>query len=99
MINEEQYNKLLTYERQLHTAYYNDYVIFNSYDHKKGLAELYNEIKNKKSGIMQGCGRCALRDTKELAELFFEYKEKKEKKENAKGKTKSRKNKDTIQNK
>ena len=71
-MTEEIYNELMKdYERQLYTSKELDYVSFKDLKHKKRLSEIYTVIFNKKSDMMNGCGRCALRETREIAEAYY----------------------------
>lgn len=69
------------YERQLYTAKELAYVSFKNINHKQRLAQIYEIIFHKKSGIMNGCGRCALRDTREIAEIYYRVQKELEPKE------------------
>lgn len=75
---DEIYERLIEFDRQLYTSVQLDYVRFNSLDHKRRLADIYFDHFKKKSGIMDGCSRCMLRDTKQLAKLYFEDKKARE---------------------
>lgn len=71
-MTEEIYNELMEdYERQLYTAKELSYVSFKNLKHKQRLSEIYTIIFNRKSGMMSGCGRCALRETREIAEVYY----------------------------
>lgn len=71
-MTEEIYNELMEdYERQLYTAKELSYVSFKNLKHKQRLSEIYAIIFNRKSGMMSGCGRCALRETREIAEVYY----------------------------
>lgn len=71
-MTEEIYNELMKdYERQLYTAKELAYVSFKDLKHKQRLSEIYTVIFNKKSDMMNGCGRCALRETREIAEEYY----------------------------
>ena len=74
-MTEETYNELMKdYERQLYTAKELAYVSFKDLKHKQRLSEIYTVIFNKKSDMMNGCGRCALRETREIAEEYYKEK-------------------------
>lgn len=71
-MTEEIYNELMEdYERQLYTAKELSFVSFKNLKHKQRLSEIYAIIFNRKSGMMNGCGRCALRETREIAEVYY----------------------------
>lgn len=71
-MTEEIYNELMgDYERQLYTAKELSFVSFKNLKHKQRLSEIYVIIFNRKSGMMSGCGRCALRETREIAEVYY----------------------------
>lgn len=71
-MTEEIYNELMKdYERQLYTAKELSFVSFKNLKHKQRLSEIYAIIFNRKSGMMSGCGRCALRETREIAEVYY----------------------------
>lgn len=71
-MTEEIYNELMKdYERQLYTSKELAYVSFKDLKHKQRLSEIYTVIFNKKSDMMNGCGRCALRETREIAEEYY----------------------------
>lgn len=71
-MTEEIYNELMKdYERQLYTAKELAYVSFKDLKHKQRLSDIYTVIFNKKSDMMNGCGRCALRETREIAEEYY----------------------------
>lgn len=71
-MTEEIYNELMKdYERQLYTAKELSFVSFKNLKHKQRLSEIYAIIFNRKSSMMGGCGRCALRETREIAEVYY----------------------------
>ena len=71
-MTEEIYNELTKdYERQLYTAKELAYVSFKDLKHKQRLSEIYTVIFSKNSDMMNGCGRCALRETREIAEAYY----------------------------
>lgn len=71
-MTEEIYNELMKdYERQLYTARELAFVSFKDLKHKQRLSDIYTVIFNKKSDMMNGCGRCALRETREIAEEYY----------------------------
>lgn len=74
-MTDEQYIELTEYETQLRSAAYGNFVRFVTLDKKKRLSQLYSEIFNKKSKMMNGCGTCALREMKEMGLLYFAEKE------------------------
>ena len=80
-MTNEQFIELSEYESQLRSAAYNNFVRFITLDRKKKLSDLYTEIFNKNSRIMNGCGTCALREMKELAQLYFKEKDIRDRKE------------------
>ena len=76
---KELYDKLTKFKNQLYNAVYLDYIRLTDISEKKALNDLYELAFNSKSGIMNGCSRCLLRDTKRLGVAYFadekEYKE------------------------
>jgi hypothetical protein len=68
----EQIKVLEEYEDLFYTATERNYVMFGSIQKKKRLSELYTDIIGKKSNMMTGCGRCALREMKELGTIYFQ---------------------------
>lgn len=76
---KELYDKLTKYRQHFYTAVQLDYVRLTNIEEKKALNDLYELAFNSKSGIMSGCSRCLLRDTKRLGVAYFadekEYKE------------------------
>lgn len=79
-MTDEQYIELTKYEMQLHSAYYSNYCRFITLERKKRLSQLYTEVLNKKSSMMNGCGMCALREMKELGAQYFKEKEARDRK-------------------
>lgn len=80
-MTKEQYIELSEYETQLRSATYSNFVRFITLDRKQKLSDLYSVIFNKKSKMMNGCGTCALREMKELGQLYFKEKEIRDRKE------------------
>lgn len=76
---KELYDKLTKYRQHFYTAVQLDYVRLTNIEEKKALNDLYELAFNSKSGILSGCSRCLLRDTKRLGVAYFadekEYKE------------------------
>lgn len=70
-LTEEIYNRLTKYRKNLYSACYLDYVRLSSLQDKEELASIFKTIFNKDSGILSGCSRCILRDTKAMGELYF----------------------------
>lgn len=70
----EQYEKLKEYENLFYTSTERNYVMFGSIENKKKLSEIYTEVFNKKSNMMNGCGTCALREMKVLASEYYRMK-------------------------
>lgn len=79
---DKEFEKLTEFRDNLYAAKYCGYVRFGSREQKERLAAIYESHFGKKSGILNGCSRCLLNDTKALAELYF--KDVKEKEEMAK---------------
>ena len=77
-MTDEQYIELTEYETQLRSAAYSNFVRFVTIEKKRRLSELYSDIFNKKSKMLNGCGTCALREMKELGLLYFSEKEARE---------------------
>lgn len=76
---KELYEKLTKFKNQLYNAVYLDYIRLTDISEKKALNDIYELAFNSKSGIMNGCSRCLLRDAKRLGVAYFadekEYKE------------------------
>ena len=70
----EIFKKLTDFETLLYTAQERNYVMFGSIETKKKLSALYTIIYEKKSNMMSGCGRCALKEMKEIANDYFNFK-------------------------
>lgn len=75
-MTDKEFIELQEYEEIFYTATQRNYVMFGSIEKKRRLSELYSTIFNKKSNMLSGCGRCALRETKEIAEVYYKEKEK-----------------------
>lgn len=72
--NEEIYSQMAEYEDVFYTAVNCDFVRMGGYERKKAVSDLYSKVFGKKSGIMDGCGRCLLNDTKRLGEVYYRWK-------------------------
>ena len=70
----EQYEKLKQYEKLLYTSSERNYVMFGSIEVKRELSEIYTEVFNKKSNMLNSCGSCALREMKVLASEYYRMK-------------------------
>lgn len=70
----EIYEKLKEYEKLLYTSSERNYVMFGSIETKRILSEIYTEVFNKKSNMMNSCGSCALREMKVLASEYYRFK-------------------------
>lgn len=70
----EQYEKLKQYEKLLYTSAERNYVMFGSIEVKRELSEIYTEVFNKKSNMLNSCGSCALREMKVLASEYYRMK-------------------------
>lgn len=77
-MTDEQYIELTEYETQLRSAAYGNFVRFVTIERKRRLSQLYSDIFNKKSKMLNGCGTCALREMKEMGLLYFAEKEARE---------------------
>ena len=77
-MTDEQYIELTEYETQLRSAAYGNFVRFVTIERKRRLSQLYSDIFNKKSKMLNGCGTCALREMKEMGLLYFSEKEARE---------------------
>lgn len=77
-MTDEQYIELTEYETQLRSAAYGNFVRFVTIERKRRLSQLYSDIFNKKSKMLNGCGACALREMKEMGLLYFAEKEARE---------------------
>ena len=74
-MTDEQYIELTENESQLRSAAYGNFVRFVTIEKMRKLSQLYSDIFNKKSKMLNGCGTCALREMKELGLLYFSEKE------------------------
>lgn len=72
----KQYSVLRQYEQQMSTAQNGNYVRALGSQSREKLAVVYKEIFKRDSGFIGGCGSCILKNLKELAPLYFEFKEK-----------------------
>lgn len=70
----EIYEKLKQYEKLLYTSAERNYVMFGSIEVKRELSEIYTEVFNKKSNMMNSCGSCALKEMKTLATEYYRMK-------------------------
>lgn len=70
----EIYEKLKQYEKLLYTSSERNYVMFGSIEVKRELSEIYTEVFNKKSNMLNSCGSCALREMKVLASEYYRMK-------------------------
>lgn len=70
----EIYEKLKEYEKLLYTSSERNYVMFGSIETKRILSEIYTEVFNKKSNMMNSCGSCALKEMKVLASEYYRMK-------------------------
>lgn len=80
-MTEEIYIKLKDYENLFYTATQRNYVMFGTLERKRELSVLYTEIFNKKSKMLNGCGTCALREVKEIANEYYKVQKEQEPKE------------------
>ena len=76
----EQYEILQENEYLFYTSTQRNYVMFGSVERKQKLSQIYAEVFNKKSNMMSGCGSCALREMKALANEYYQYKQQQENK-------------------
>lgn len=75
-MNVKQYSILKNYEYQMQTAIDSNYVRALGTQSREVLASVYKDIFNRESGFISGCGSCILKNLRELAPLYFEFKEK-----------------------
>lgn len=76
---DKEFERLTEFKDNLYAAKYCGYVRFGSREQKERLAAIYESHFKKKSGILNGCSRCLLNDTRALADLYFaDVKEKEE---------------------
>lgn len=68
---DKEFERLTEFKDNLYAAKYCGYVRFSSREQKERLAAIYESHFGKKSGILNGCSRCLLNDTKALADLYF----------------------------
>ena len=61
-------------KKLLYTSSERNYVMFGSIETKRELSEIYTEVFNKKSNMMNSCGSCALREMKVLASEYYRFK-------------------------
>lgn len=78
-MTQEQYIRLEQFENHLFTAYKCNYVRMLDRNTAGNLAELFEQLYNQKSRILNGCGHCVLSDLKRLGEDYFKYKDELEK--------------------
>lgn len=70
--SKENYNRLTPYRKHLYNALNFSYVRLTTLKEKEELADIYKNHFNKDSDILNGCGRCLLRDCRTLGKLYFE---------------------------
>lgn len=63
--------ELAEFEEIFYTVTQRNYIMFGNYDRKLRLSDLYYSIFKKKSNIVTGCGSCALKEVKQLAEYYY----------------------------
>jgi hypothetical protein len=73
-MTKEIYEYLQQYESLLYTSSERNYVMFGSYEVKKKMSEIYSEVFNKKSNMLNSCSTCALREMKALATEYYHMK-------------------------
>lgn len=74
-MTQEQYIRLQQFENHLFTAYKCNYVRMLDRNTAGNLAEVYEQLYNQKSRILNGCGHCVLTDLKRMGEDYFKYKQ------------------------
>lgn len=74
-MTQEQYIRLQQFENHLFTAYKCNYVRMLDRNTAGNLAEVYEQLYNQKSRILNGCGHCVLTDLKRMGEDYFNYQE------------------------
>ena len=74
-MTQEQYIRLEQFENHLFTAYKCNYVRMLDRNTAGNLAEMFEQLYNQKSRILNGCGHCVLSDLKRMGEEYFKYKE------------------------
>lgn len=72
-MTQEQYIRLQQFENHLFTAYKCNYVRMLDRNTAGNLAEVYEQLYNQKSRILNGCGHCVLTDLKRMGEDYFKY--------------------------
>lgn len=72
----KQYSVLKEYETQMTTATQSNFVRALGTPSREKLAVVYKEIFGRDSGFISGCGSCILKNLKELAVPYFEFKAK-----------------------
>lgn len=70
--SKENYDRLTPYRKHLYNALNFSYVRLTTLKEKEELADIYKSHFNKDSDILNGCGRCLLRDCRTLGKLYFE---------------------------
>lgn len=78
-MTQEQYIRLQQFENHLFTAFKCNYVRMLDRNTAGNLAEVYEQLYNQKSRILNGCGHCVLQDLKRMGEDYFKYKDELEK--------------------
>lgn len=68
------FEQLQEFENHLFTAYKCNYVRMLNRNTAGKLAEIYEQLYNQKSRILNGCGHCVLSDLKKMGEDYFNYK-------------------------
>lgn len=74
-MTQEQYIRLQQFENHLFTAYKCNYVRMLDRNTAGNLAEVYEQLYNQKSRILNGCGHCVLTDLRKMGEDYFNYQE------------------------
>lgn len=73
-MTKEIYEYLKQYESLLYTSSERNYVMFGSYEVKKKMSAIYEEVFGRKSNMLNSCSTCALREMKALATEYYNMK-------------------------
>lgn len=78
-IDDDIFRDMEEFKDNFFVSIHNNFVRFNNIAQKERLAAVYERVFGRKSGILNGCSRCLLNDTKALARVYYDYEAKKSK--------------------
>lgn len=78
-IDDDIFRDMEEFKDNFFVSIHNNFVRFNNIAQKERLAAVYERVFGRKSGILNGCSRCLLNDTKALARVYYDYEAKKAK--------------------